>query len=90
MIDAYKGDIARMHFYMALRYYNDSLFLNCDWANPGAKLKPWYDTMLKSWAAKDPVSAKETARNSAVQAYQGNRNPFIDYPELVDLIDLTN
>jgi len=90
VIDAYKGDIARMHFYMSLRYYNNSLFASCDWANAGAKLKPWYATMLKSWAAKDPVSAKEIARNSAVQAYQGNRNPFIDYPELINLIDLTN
>lgn len=90
VINIYKGDHARMHFYMALRYYNNSTFLVCDWSNAGAKLKPWYDTMMRSWASLDPVSAKETARNNTVQAYQGNRNPFIDYPELLNLISLTN
>jgi len=89
-IDCYKGDIARMHFYMAVRYYGDSLFTDCDWATAGAKLKPWYDDMLREWAELDPVSAKELARNDAVAAHQGNRNPFIDYPELIDLIDLEN
>lgn len=89
MLDMYKGDHARMHFYMALRYYNDPLFILCDWANAGAKLKPWYDTMLDRWGHSDPVSAKEVTRNNAVAAFQGNRNPFIDYPELEDMIDLT-
>lgn len=89
-VSFYKGDHARMHFYMALRYYNDPLFTTCDWSNAGAKLKPWYDTMLDSWGHADPVSAKEIARNNAVQVHQGNRNPFIDYPELEDLIDLTD
>lgn len=89
-IDIYKGDFARMHFYMALRYYGEASFTACDWANAGAKLKTWYDDMLRAWAQADPVSAKETARNTAVQAHQGNRNPFIDYPELIDLLDLEN
>jgi len=88
-IDIYKGDHARMHFYQSLRYYGNSTFLTCAWAAPGAKLLPWYDTMLRTWAANDPVSAKEIARNNAVQAYQHNRNPFIDYPILIELLDLT-
>lgn len=46
----YKGDFARMHFYQAIRYYEDPLFASCDWANPGAKLKAWYDDMLRAWA----------------------------------------
>lgn len=88
-ISFYKGDHARMHFYQALRYYGDSKFLSCAWAASGAKLLPWYDAMLRSWASADPVSAKEIARNNAVQAWQGNRNPFIDYPELIGLLSLT-
>ncbi len=36
---------------------------------------------LLSWHAADPVDAKERARNEAVFAFQGNRNPFIDHPE---------
>jgi len=86
----YKGDFARMHFYQAIRYYEDPLFAACDWSNPGAKLKTWYDDMLRAWVAADPVSAKEIARNGAVAAWQGNRNPFVDYPELIDLIDFEN
>lgn len=88
-ISFYKGDHARMHFYQAIRYYGDTRFLACDWANAGAKLKTWYDAMLRSWASADPVSTKERARNDAVQAWQGNRNPFIDYPELIGLLSLT-
>ena len=38
------------------------------------------------WAAQDPVSPKETARNNAVYGIQNNRNPFIDYPGLEQLI----
>jgi endonuclease I len=91
VIDIYKGDLARMHFYMAVRYYNDSLFtVTCPFANNGAKLKAWYDTMLKRWHTMDPVSQKEIDRNNAVKAHQGNRNPFIDYPGLVDLVDFQN
>lgn len=95
----YKGDIARMHFYIAIRYYNDPAFSmspvesytpTYPWAKPGARLTTWYDNMLRAWAAADPVSAKETARNGAVAAWQGNRNPFIDYPELVELVDFEN
>ena len=90
VIDIYKGDHARMHFYTSVRYYGDSLFQSGDWSNSGAKLKPWYNTMLRAWHASDPLHQKEITRNNAVHAWQGNRNPFIDYPELVDLIDFTN
>ena len=38
--------------------------------------------MLLRWAAEDPVSEKETARNNKVYGIQGNRNPFIDFPGL--------
>ena len=45
-------------------------------------LKAWQLEMLMKWAKNDPVSEKETNRNNAVYAKQGNRNPFIDYPGL--------
>jgi len=87
----YRGDIARAHFYMAVRYYNDTNFNKpCDFANNGAKLKQWYSDMLRSWHTQDPVSQKEINRNNAVKAMQNNRNPFIDAPGLVDLIDFVN
>ena len=42
-------------------------------------------TFLK-WHRQDPVSSKETARNNGVEAKQGNRNPFVDYPDLVEYL----
>ncbi len=85
-IDAYKGDLARTYFYMATRYYGeDSGWDNTDMTD-GAQLDPWAVDMLLEWHSADPVSEKETARNNAVFAIQGNRNPFIDQPEFVTAI----
>ena len=42
-------------------------------------------TFLK-WHRADKVSSKEIARNSGVEAKQGNRNPFVDYPALVEYL----
>lgn len=38
------------------------------------------------WHRADPVSAKEVARNNGVEKKQGNRNPFIDLPDLVEYL----
>lgn len=40
--------------------------------------------ILKAWNKLDPPSEVEKLRNTTVQKIQGNRNPFIDYPELAD------
>lgn len=42
--------------------------------------------MLLQWHCQDPVSPKETTRNEKVYSIQGNRNPFIDYPQLAEYI----
>ena len=39
-------------------------------------------SMLLSWNELDPVDSMEQKRNEQVAIYQGNRNPFIDYPDL--------
>ena len=39
-------------------------------------------SMLLSWNESDPVDAMEAKRNEQCAVYQGNRNPFIDYPDL--------
>ena len=83
--DAYKGDLARTYFYMTVCYmdknlgYEQSMFT-------GGSLKPWAQQMLLSWHALDPVSQKEIDRNNAIYGIQANRNPFIDFPELVNMI----
>ena len=52
----------------------------------GGNLKPWAQELLLQWAALDPVSKKEIDRNNAAYLLQHNRNPFIDYPELAEMI----
>ena len=49
-------------------------------------LKPWAVKLLLKWHRQDPVSEKEVNRNNAVYAIQGNRNPFVDYPQLADYV----
>ena len=46
----------------------------------------WALNMLLEWHHYDPVDQKEIDRNNAVYREQGNRNPYIDYPQLVDYI----
>ena len=90
----YKGDFARTYFYMVTRYeeklpdwYNDNSDSRATLdGNTYPGLKDWQLSMLLAWAAADPVSQKETARNNAVYGIQGNRNPFIDYPGLEQYI----
>ena len=84
-IDEYKGDFARIYFYMATRYEN----VIANWTsvvlqnNSFPVYETWFLNMLGEWHENDPVSPKETDRNNAVYAIQENRNPFVDHPEWV-------
>lgn len=83
----FKGDIARAFFYMATRYmFEDQNFSTTQPMTYKSQLRPWAIEMLKNWHILDPVSQKEIDRNNAIYQIQQNRNPFIDYPELVSLI----
>ena len=88
--DEYKGDFARTYFYMAAAYNNKIANWTSSDTNLGGNSYPafntWSVTMLMEWHRADPVSAKETARNEAVYGIQGNRNPFIDHPEMAEYI----
>lgn len=86
--DEYKGDFARSYFYMAT-CYEDKI---ASWSSPMLSgdsytaYASWALQMLLRWAAQDPVSEKEIARNNAVYGIQKNRNPFIDFPGLEQYI----
>lgn len=84
--DEYKGDFARTYFYFATRYQNRINNWGGIFVSSYPHIVQWQLDMLLRWNEMDPVSQKEIDRNDAVQKEQGNRNPFIDYPELVDLI----
>lgn len=85
-IDGYKGDLARGFLYMAVRYYGeDTGWPGSDMFN-GSQPKSWALELLNEWHLADPVSTKESDRNNVVYGIQGNRNPFIDHPEYVELI----
>ncbi|TVZ41901.1 serine protease [Alteromonadaceae bacterium 2753L.S.0a.02] len=85
-----KGDIARMMFYMAVRYEGgdstgtDDLTLVNYTGTSGANLGKL--CTLVSWAAQDPVSSEEIARHARIVERQGNRNPFVDYPAWVNAL----
>lgn len=84
--DEYKGDFARAYFYIATAY--EQFVWKCDYLDNGSYLefKPWLQQVLLEWHRLDPVSEKEIMRNDRVSDIQHNRNPFIDYPELVEYI----
>lgn len=87
--DAYKGDLARTYFYMVARYrdknLNSSEGVNVFTANK-TNLTEFAKNLFLKWHRNDPVSEKEIDRNQAVYGIQKNRNPFIDYPDLVEYI----
>jgi endonuclease I len=87
-INEFKGDVARMYFYFATRYENTVSGYSFAMFNGMSNqvFTTAFLNMLKNWHANDPVSAREIARNNAIYARQGNRNPYIDHPEYVNMI----
>ena len=93
-IDEFKGDFARAYFYMATRYENvigtwqtkttsSNAVLN---GSSNQVFESWVVAMLLDWHNSDPVSQMELDRNQAAFEFQGNRNPYIDHPEFVEMI----
>lgn len=92
--EEYRGDFARAYFYIATAYedftwksgtspFDASLAMDND---SYLEFKPWLIEVLLDWHRADPVSDKEICRADQISNIQHNRNPFIDYPELVEYI----
>ncbi len=79
-LDNVKGDVARICLYVYVRYGGE-LSKCSDITNVFESVD-----VLLSWCQLDPVDTWEMGRNEVVGKIQGNRNVFIDYPELAWLI----
>lgn len=78
-LDHSKGDVARILMYMTHRYSEEVK------SYPLTTVAQSMD-MLVRWHELDPVDDYEMRRNNYTASIQGNRNPFIDHPEFVDMI----
>ncbi|MFI8486472.1 endonuclease I family protein [Streptomyces rubrogriseus] len=88
--DAVKGDVARMIFYMAVRYEGGDGFADLEvngQVDNGSNPYIGKLSVLKAWNDEDPPDAFEERRNQVIyDEYQHNRNPFVDHPEWVESI----
>lgn len=87
--DSVKGDAARMVFYMDTRYEGfdatpDLAVVDRLTSTSEAALGRL--CRLLEWHNADPVDATEQERNRRIYEFQGNRNPFVDHPEWVELL----
>lgn len=86
--DEVKGDVARMIFYMEVRYEGtggepDLEMVDYVDSSPSGQPLHGKKSTLLAWHHEDPVSDWEIRRNNRVYNYQNNRNPFIDHPDFV-------
>ena len=68
----HKGNVARALFYFSIRYK--------------LPIDDFTERTMRAWNKDDPVNIDDLARNDQIYALQNNRNPFVDFPELIDLI----
>ncbi len=68
----HKGNVARAIFYFSTRYK--------------MQVGSEEEATLREWNRLDPVDAEERERNERIFELQKNRNPFVDYPELVEQV----
>ncbi|MER2999007.1 endonuclease [Pontibacter populi] len=69
----HKGNLARTAFYFYTMYPTQA----------GNITRLADINTLYQWHLQDPVDDRERERNRRTEIAQGNRNPYIDYPELV-------
>ena len=83
-VDAVKGDVARALFYFLVRYNDRKIRDGMDYRDF------WVDrvAMFMAWHLQDPPDAAERRRNDLIDRYQGNRNPFVDDPRLVEKVGM--
>jgi hypothetical protein len=85
---SWRGDVARSLFYMAVRFESLNVVngdpVELSSGNPSYQIGDL--ATLLTWHSVDPRDDFEKNRNNYIYTWQMNRNPFIDYPSLVDYI----
>lgn len=90
--DIIKGDIARVLFYMDVRYEGGALEGPVEpdlvlGEDPDIERSQFGKlSTLLDWHCSDPVSEDEHVRQDIIDTAQGNRNVFIDHPSLVEIV----
>jgi len=85
----YEGDFARIILYMATIYSGNrwyDLGVNFFSDNNYPTINNYAKRILLKWHIEDPVDRIELHRNDVIESFQHNRNPFVDYPDLIDYI----
>ena len=91
-VDEYKGDVARVYFYMLTCYMNKDFtqggkgYRYFSYSNGVCDFQSKSLALMLKWHRQDPVSDKEITRNAKVSDLQGNVNPFVEQPALVEYI----
>ena len=91
--DNVKGDLARIVFYSIVKYENSykwtsgggSAIYSGD-KNKNFGLTNYAVKLFTKWNEMDPPDAFEISMNNALNKIQGNKNPFIEHPEYVNMI----
>jgi endonuclease I len=81
-LGSFKGDVARSVLFLSLRY--NGLEIVDGYPDLTGQLGD-LQTILE-WNNLDPVDDFEKNRNNVIYTWQNNRNPLIDFPDLVDYI----
>lgn len=69
---SHRGNVARALFYFSMHY--------------NLPIDETQEKILRLWHKNDPVDAKDILRHEAISEHQKIRNPFIDHPEIVDMV----
>ena len=88
--DPWKGDFARGYMYMATTYqdfkWSGTQALQILQQGDYPTLQPWAYKLYIKWAKADKPDEIEIKRNEAVSKIQGNRNPYVDFPNLMEYV----
>lgn len=87
--EEFRGHLARVFFDMAVMYparvwSARGFMMMTGEAYPG--LNEYARGLLMEWHEAFPVSDVERTKNDVVATLQGNRNPFVDYPDLASYL----